>query len=195
MHRRQFLQAVTVTATAATLMTEIRDNAEAASSPKNQEKKENSMKKIIVAADGFAISLKDAIVADLKEKGYEIVDVGSTTTKDVPYWEGCTAACKLLQKEPEARGLLFCGSGMGMSIIANRFDGIRASVVESIFAAKMCRAINDANVLCLGAMIWGEWMAKDAVHTFLNTKFTEGLEGLAEFLQQAAKTVNGITGD
>ena len=79
-----------------------------------------------------------------------------------------------------------------MNIIANRFKGITASVVESVFAAKMCRAINNSNVLCLGAMIWGDWMAKEAVQTFLNTKFTEGLEPLADFLNDAYKKVSAI---
>ena len=82
-----------------------------------------------------------------------------------------------------------------MSVIANRFQGIRASVVESVFAARMCRAINDANVLCLGAMIWGDWMACEAVDVFLSTKLGDGLETLKEFLEQAAKKVEAIEGN
>jgi len=81
---------------------------------------------------------------------------------------------------------------MGMSIVANRFKGVVASVVESIFAAKMCRAINNANTLCLGAMIWGDWMAKEAVDVFLETKFTQGLDGFADFLKDAEKKVEAI---
>lgn len=191
MDRREFLQTMTVTAAAATLVG-MGETAEAAEKP--IEKENSSMKKIIIAADPFAITLKDAVVAYLIEKGYEIVDVGATAEKEIPYWEGCVAACKLLQAEPEARGILFCGTGMGMSLIANRFPGVRASLVESVFAAKMCRTINDANALCMGSMIWGDWMAKEAVQAFLNTKFTEGLEGLSDFLHHAAKTVEGITG-
>ena len=79
-----------------------------------------------------------------------------------------------------------------MNMIANRFPGVRAAVVESVWAAKMCRTINDANVLCLGQMLWGEWMANAAVDAFLDTKFTEGLEPLAPFLQEAAKKVEAI---
>jgi ribose 5-phosphate isomerase B len=81
---------------------------------------------------------------------------------------------------------------MGMNMIANRFPGIRAAVVESVYAAKMCRAINDANVLCLGQMLWGDWMANAAVDAFLDTKFTETLEGIAPFLEDAAKKVSNI---
>jgi ribose 5-phosphate isomerase B len=64
--------------------------------------------------------------------------------------------------------------------------------VESVFAAKMCRAINNANALCLGQMIWGEWMAKEAVDTFLKTEFTEGLDGFACFLKEAVQKVDAI---
>lgn len=148
--------------------------------------------KIVVAADPFAIGLKDAIIAHLKGKGYEISDVGATAAQAVPYYDGAVAACKAVQSGAAARAILFCGTGMGMSIVANRFKGITASVVESVFAAKMCRAINNANVLCLGQMIWGEWMAKEAVDVFMKTEFTEGLDGFACFLKEAVQKVEAI---
>jgi len=97
-----------------------------------------------------------------------------------------------LQAGKAAHAILFCGTGMGMAIVANRFKGVTAAVVESVFAAKMSRVINNANVLCLGQMIWGEWMAKEAVDVFLNTKFTQGLEPLAGFLQDACRKVDAI---
>ena len=150
------------------------------------------MKKIIMAADPFAVDLKDSIKAKLIAEGYDVEDVGSQKGQDIAYFDCAPVACKKLQKDPDARGILLCGTGMGMSIVANRFSGIHASVVESVFAAKMCRAINNSNVLCLGAMIWGDWMAKEAVQTFLNTKFTEGLEPLADFLNDAYKKVSAI---
>ena len=83
---------------------------------------------------------------------------------------------------------------MGMSLVANRFAGVRAAVAESVFAARMCRAINDANVLCLGQMIWGDVMASAAVDAFLDTAFTQGLEDLAPFLRDAARKVEAIRG-
>ena len=148
--------------------------------------------KIVFAADPFALVLKKSIVAHLEEKGHEVIDVGASEGNEIPYYESCVAACKLMQEGKATRGVLLCGTGMGMSVIANRFKGVRAAVVESVFAAKMCRAINDANVLCLGAMIWGEWMANEAVDTFLETKLTDGLEGIADFLKEAARTVEKI---
>lgn len=148
--------------------------------------------KIIIAADPFALSLKKAIVDHLKKAGHEVIDYGATEEKEIPYYESCVTACKALQKGEAQRGILLCGTGMGMSMIANRFKGIRAAVVESVFAAKMCRSINNANVLCLGAMIWGDWMANAAVDTFLTTSLADGLEDLAGFLNQAARIVEKI---
>ncbi len=193
MDRREFLQTAAVTAATSALVVGASETATAAGKNKNETvSQEKKMKKIIIAADPFAVDLKDSIKAKLIADGYDVEDVGSQKGQDIAYYDCAPVACKKLQQDPTARGILLCGSGMGMSIVANRFAGIHASVVESVFAAKMCRAINNANVLCLGAMIWGDWMAKEAVDTFLNTKFTQGLEGLEEFLQGAYKTVNAI---
>jgi len=97
-----------------------------------------------------------------------------------------------MQAGQAERAILFCGTGMGMSIVANRFKGVTASVVESVYAARMCRSINNANVLCLGQMIWGSDMAKAAVDLFLSTRFTEGLEPIAGFLHDALNKVEAI---
>ncbi len=148
--------------------------------------------KLIVAADPFAVALKNAIVAHLKEKGHEVADMGATEEKAIPYFESCVTVCKALQAGKGERAILFCGTGMGMAVIANRFKGITASVVESVFAARMCRSINNANVLCLGSMIWGEWMAKEAVDTFLTTNLADGLPQFADFLKDASCKVAAI---
>jgi ribose 5-phosphate isomerase B len=148
--------------------------------------------KILVAADPFAVTLKDAVVEHLKSKGYAVTDLGSTKDKPQSYFDCGAAVCKAMQAGQAQRAFLFCGTGMGMSIVANRFKGVTAAVVESVFAAKMSRAINNANVLCLGQMNWGEWMAKEAVDVFLNTKFTEGLDQFATFLGEACAKVEAI---
>lgn len=150
--------------------------------------------KIIIAADPFALTLKKAIVEHLKKAGHEVIDYGATEQKEIPYYESCPVACKAFQKGEAERMILLCGSGMGMSMIANRFKGVRAAVVESVFAAQKCRAINNANTLCLGAMIWGDWMACEAVDAFLKTSLGDGLEGIAGFLNQAARIVEKIEG-
>ena len=148
--------------------------------------------KIVVAADPFALALKDSLVAHLKQSGHEVIDVGATQSSEIPYYDSAPVACKMLQDGKAERAILLCGTGMGMSVIANRFKGVVASVVESVFAAGMCRTVNNANALCLGSMIWGEWMAKEAVDVFLSRKFTQGLEQIADFLKDAEKKVDVI---
>jgi len=157
-----------------------------------KEKTMTDSKKILVAADPYAVSLKEAVVAHLKKNGFEVSDMGSVAGKDIPYYDGATAVCKAMQAGQAPRAVLFCGTGMGMSIVANRFKGVTASVVESVYTAKMCRSINNSNVLCLGQMIWGADMANAAVDTFLNTGFTEGLEGISDFLHDACRKVEAI---
>lgn len=150
---------------------------------------------ILVAADPFAVGLKAAVVQHLEQRGFAVKDCGATdANKEKPYFESAVDVCAALQRGEAKRAFLFCGTGMGMGLVANRFKGVRAAVVESVFAAKMCRAINDANVLCMGQMIWGEAMANAAADAFLDTKFTEGLEPLAPFLRDAAKKVEAIEG-
>jgi len=168
--------------------------AGAATANAQEEKKmaADKVKKILIAADPFAVTLKDGIMAHLKGKGYEVVDMGATADKQIPYFESAVAVSKALQAGQGDRAILFCGTGMGMSVIANRFKGVTASVVESVWAARMCRAVNDANVLCLGSMVWGEWMAKEAVDVFLATGFTEGMDFVKDFLIDARAKVEAI---
>ena len=121
-----------------------------------------------------------------------MLDLGATEEKTIPYYESCVTACQALQAGTGDRAILMCGTGMGMAVIANRFKGITAAVVESVFAARMCRAINNANVLCLGSMIWGEWMAREAVEAFLTTNLADALPQFADFLKEADQKVQAI---
>ncbi len=148
--------------------------------------------KVIIAADPFALNLKKAVLEYLHDKGHEVIDLGSTEEKAIPYFECGVTASKSLQAGTGDRAILMCGTGMGMSIVANRFKGVTAAVVESVFAARMCRAINNANALCLGSMIWGEWMAKEAVEAFLTTNLADGLPQFADFLKDAHQKVERI---
>jgi ribose 5-phosphate isomerase B len=147
---------------------------------------------IVIAADPFAATLKEVIKKHLEDRGHSVVDVGTTEGNDVPFFAGAKAACAILQKGQAERGVLLCGSGMGMAIAAGKHRGIIAACVESVFAARMCRAINNANVLCLGSMIWGEWMAREAVDVFLTTKHTDGLTEIASVLKEGVEQVNAI---
>jgi len=146
--------------------------------------------KITVGADPFAVGLKKAVVNHLVGKGVEVIDADAG--ESIPYYESAQRACRLIQSGKADKGILLCGTGMGMSIVANKFDGITAACVESVFSAKMCKAINNANVLTMGAMILGEFMALQMVDIWLSTKFTEGLEVHEDFLRNAVSCVAQI---
>lgn len=176
MDRRTFLQA----GMAGTALFAAAARAEAVGAPK----KETTMN-IVVAADPFAVELKDAIVEHLRAKGHTVADVGATKDRELAYYDCAPAAARALQEGRAERGILFCGTGAGMAIAANKFKGVNAVCVESVFAARMARAINDANVLTMGAMIVAPWMAREMVDTWLETKHTEGLEQFSDFLKGA----------
>jgi ribose 5-phosphate isomerase B len=194
MDRRQFLQAASATLAAATIVsTSSLETAEAAEEKKSPStpKKDKAMN-IVVAADPFALDLRDSIVKHLTEAGHKVTDVGATKENGLAYYDGAPAACKLIQAGKADRGILICGTGMGMSIVANKFKGITASCVESVYAAKMARSINDSNVLTMGAMFIAPWKGNALVDAWMNTKHTEGLEGFADFLKAALKKVDAI---
>ena len=130
MDRRSFLQAASAGVGVA-LIGANPLSAETTSNQKNPQTestniKENQTMKIILAADPIALELKDAILAHIKEKGHEAIDVGTTTEKKVDYFDCAQTACQMLQRGEADRAILFCGTGMGMSIIANKFAGITA---------------------------------------------------------------------
>ncbi len=193
MDRRQFLQAASATLGAATIVSTSSPQAAQAAEKKSPStpKKDKAMN-IVVAADPFALDLKDSVVKHLTEAGHKVTDVGATKDNALAYYDGAPAACKLIQAGKADRGILFCGTGMGMSIVANKFKGVTASCVESVYAAKMARSINDSNVLTMGAMFIAPWKGNAMVDAWMNTKHTEGLEGFADFLKQALKKVDAI---
>lgn len=132
------------------------------------------MGKIVIASDHAGFNLKEKIKEFLQKHNYEVIDVGCYSTESVDYPEfGVKAIEKILHKEAES-GILICGTGIGMSIVANRFSGIRAALCHEPFSAKMSRLHNNANVLVLGGRIIGEAMALEIVKTFFETPFEGG---------------------
>lgn len=130
--------------------------------------------KIVIAADHAGFFLKEKIKDYLQKEGYEVIDVGTYSAVSVDYPEyGFKAIEKLLRGEAE-RGILICGTGIGMSIIANRFPKIRAALCHEPFSAQMARRHNNANVVVLGGRLIGDGMAIEIVKTFLTTEFDGG---------------------
>lgn len=150
--------------------------------------------KIVLGSDKSGFYLKEAIKKYLTEKGYEVDDFGTQDfEKGVPFFEVAPVVAKKIQKKEYERGILICGTGMGMAIVANKYKGVYAAVVESVYGAAKCRAINNANVLTMGGWIIAENMAFEIVDAFLNTEFTQGLEEWRqEFLNKASKKVAEI---
>ena len=148
---------------------------------------------IVMGADPWGRELKDTVKAHLQKKGHEIIDVGMTDAEnEIPYYRVAAMAAEKIQAGQADRGILFCGTGMGVAIVANKFKGIAASVIESEFAARMSRAVNDANVLTMGSMIVAPHIATLAVDAWLGMSHTEGLEPFADFLTGALKEIDAI---
>ena len=137
---------------------------------------------IWIGNDHGGFDLKLQIVESLKKKGIAFNDVGTGSTEIVRYPYFAQKVASAVSEGRAARGILICSTGIGMSIIANKFKGVNAVCVESVFSARMARVINDANVLTMGAMMIAPWMAKAMVDTWLETKHTVGLESFAGFL-------------
>ena len=130
--------------------------------------------KIYIANDHGGVVLKNKIIETFTPKGYEFVNLGTDTTEIVryPYYAGQVA--KHVENEPEARGILICSTGIGMSMAANKFKGIRAALCTDSYMAKMTRKHNDSNVLCLGGQVTGVLEALDMVEIWLTTPFEGG---------------------
>ena len=144
-------------------------------------------KKVIIGSDKSGFGLKEALKAYLIEVGYEVVDDGTIDPENAMMYDAVArkVAPRVSSGEFE-KGILICGTGMGMSIVANKFKGVSAAVCENTFAAEKARAINDANILTLGGWISAPEVGIAIADTFLNTEFTQNLEDWrAENLKKA----------
>lgn len=127
--------------------------------------------KIVIASDHAGFSLKSKLVSVLSD--YEVVDLGTKSEESVDYPAFADKLCNWVLKN-KSLGILICGSGIGMSIRANRYPGIRAALCTTAEMSELARTHNDANVLCLGARITLPDLATQIVQTFLTTAFTGG---------------------
>ncbi len=152
------------------------------------------MEKLFIGSDKSGFSLKEAVKAYLIENNYDVTDVGTTDENvPLPFFEVAENGAKRLQNKEFDRGILICGTGMGMSIVANKHEGVHAAACESVYAAEKCRAINDANVLCMGGWVIAPIMGVEMAKTFLNTGFTQNLEDWrARNIEKARTAVRDI---
>ena len=131
------------------------------------------MTKIIIGSDHGGFNLKNNIIKHLESNSIEVVDLGCHTPESCDYPIIAQAVAKKVLAT-NSRGILICGTGIGVSIAANRFDGIRASHCTDTFTARMTRMHNDSNILCLGERVLGVGLALDIVDVWLNTPFEGG---------------------
>lgn len=132
------------------------------------------MKKIIIGADHGGFELKGAIASHLRSLGYEVIDIGTYSDESCDYPVPASRLCSGILRGDAELGILVCGTGIGMSIAANKHAGIRAACCSDTFSARLTRMHNDANVLCLGARVVGTGLALDLVDAFLGAEFEGG---------------------
>lgn len=129
---------------------------------------------IAIACDHAALEMKQTVMDLLTEKGVEYKDFGTYEAKSCDYPVFCARACKAVQSGECERGILICGTGVGMSIAANKFDGIRCSLCGDPYSAEMTRRHNDSNFLAIGARVIGPELAKMIVTAWLDTPYEGG---------------------
>ncbi len=129
---------------------------------------------IIIGADQGGFLLKQELTAHLKQRGIEFEDIGIHTPESRDYPDIAEPLCRAVAEGKYEKGILVCGTGIGISIAANKVHGIRAAVCGDCFSARFTRLHNDANVLCLGGRVVGPGLAADILDLFLDTPFEGG---------------------
>jgi ribose 5-phosphate isomerase B len=130
--------------------------------------------KIILASDHAGLELRQALAAHLQEKGVTFQDVGPTSSESVDYPDFAKKVARAVAAGEYSLVVLVCGTGIGMSIAANKYRGIRAALCSTEFEARMAREHNDANILCLGQRVLGAGVAKGILEAFVATPFAGG---------------------
>jgi ribose 5-phosphate isomerase B len=130
--------------------------------------------KIAIGSDHAGFRLKEKIKEFLLSKGYEVLDFGTNSTESTHYPIFAKGVARAIQRKEADLGILICGSGIGMCIVANKFKGIRAALCVNEYMARMSRRHNNANVLCLGDRVLGEELALSIVSAWLSEDFEGG---------------------
>ena len=130
--------------------------------------------KIIIGSDHAGFSMKEKVKAFLQNRGIEVEDVGTHNEESVDYTDFGKKVAREVSGGAFERGVLICGTGIGMSMVANRFQGVRAALANDLFSAVMSRRHNDSNILVMGGRLIGDTLALQLVDTWLETPFEGG---------------------
>ena len=140
-----------------------------------------------IGADHAGIDFKAFVKEVLEKKGHTVIDLGPQTKDRVDYPDFAAKVCKEVLANENTKGVLICGTGLGMSMAANKFDGIRAALCHNAYSAAMAREHNDANVLCLGERVLGLGMVETILeawdsHQFMGGRHTKRVEKINNLL-------------
>lgn len=130
--------------------------------------------KIAIACDHGALALKNTIIAHLEKQGHQVMNFGTDTLDSCDYPDYAGAAAKAVGSGECERGIVLCSTGIGVSIAANKVDGVRCALLHDLMSARLTREHNDTNMMALGAFITGEALALQIVDTWLATAFSGG---------------------
>ena len=128
--------------------------------------------KIAIGADHGGVDLKKEVIDSLEKNGYEVINFGTDTHDAVDYPDIAEKVALAVKDGKADRGILICGTGIGISIAANKIPGIRCALLSDVFSAKATREHNDANIIAMGARVVGPGLAVKIVDTFLHTEFS-----------------------
>ena len=132
------------------------------------------MNVIGISSDHGGFDLKTDIILLLNELGHEVNDMGPENSKSVDYPDYGVSVAQAVISKNVFRGIVICGTGIGMSIVVNRFSGIRGALCSDLYTAKLCREHNDSNILIMGGRVIGHGLAKEIVKVWLSTPFEGG---------------------
>jgi ribose 5-phosphate isomerase B len=130
--------------------------------------------KYYVASDHAGFAVKGLVIELLEARGHDVVDMGPDSADRVDYPDYAEKVARAVARERESHGILICGTGIGMSIAANKIDGIRAAHCHDYYTAQMARAHNDANILCFGERVSGPGVIESMIDAFVSTPFEGG---------------------
>lgn len=149
--------------------------------------------KIAIASDLSGFPLKEAIVKHLKEKGYDVSDFGIPNADEPqPYFIQAPKVAGALLSGAAEKGILICGTGQGMAIVANKFKGIYACVVDDLFSGERAKIINNANIITMGGWVTAPFLGCEIVDSWLSMEFTQKMEFKKDFLTNAFNQVKKI---
>ena len=128
--------------------------------------------KIAIACDHGALAMKNTVVAHLEQKGYAVTDFGTHTPDSCDYPDYAAQAAKAVAAGQCDRGIVLCTTGIGVSIAANKVNGIRCALLSDVMSARMTREHNDTNMMAIGAGVVGQMLALEIIDTWLGTEFS-----------------------